>query len=109
ITMAPYLLECIVLDYYERVSSKASAFVDLELPGVLAHVASAVLSTVTDPKRIQSDINTLTWEDRLSISSRAGEDAKRSAEARRLEDAGQHRESIDVWRRVLGDGFPEYG
>lgn len=109
VTMAPYVLECIVLDYYEQALSKASAYVDIALPGLFTHVSSAVLGAVYDPKRIQGDINLLSWDDRVSISARAQEDAQRAMEARRLEDGGNHRASIGVWRQVFGDGYPRYG
>jgi hypothetical protein len=109
VTMAPYVWECIILDYYEQALGKASAFVDLELPGLFTYVSSAVLGAVYDPKRIQGDINPLSWDDRVSISARAGQDAQRAAQARRLEDGGNHREAIGVWRQVFGEDFPTFG
>jgi hypothetical protein len=104
-----YLLECIVLSYYEAALNKASSYVDVEAVSLLAHISTAVTKPIYDPKRIQGDINELTWEERIAISARASTDANRAAEARRLEDAGNHRQAISRWREILGSHFPEFG
>lgn len=108
-SMQSYLLECIILSYYESALYKASAYVDLEIPTLLAHISMAVLSPVYDPKRIQGDINTLSSDDRFVIAIRASADTKKANEARTLEGAGKQRESINKWGEIFGSDFPKYG
>lgn len=108
-TMPSYMLECIVLGYYETTGRKAAGFVDLEAAGLFDHIASAVFGHVPDPKGIQGDLNTLDWEARAAISARASEDQGRAIIARELEEAKDYRASIGRWRDIFGPEFPSYG
>lgn len=107
-SMSSYLLECMVMDYYEGRATKAVRWVDMEIPGVLAHIASAVLGTVNDPKRIQGDLNTLDRSERWSIRARALQDETKAREARQLEEAKNHKDSISKWGEVFGKEFPKF-
>lgn len=109
LSMPSYLLECIVLDYYEARASAASEFPDLDLAAIFDHVASAVFGPVEDPKGIQSDLNDLDMETKISISSRAALDSIRANEARDLERSKRYADSIDKWREIFGNNFPNYG
>lgn len=104
-----YLLECIILSYYESKLSPASNCVDIEIPSVLSHIAGAILYDIQDPKGIQGSINHLAWEDRVKISNRAIDDAAKANRARRAETDGDHEKSIGLWREVFGPAFPVYG
>jgi hypothetical protein len=106
-TMPSYLAECIVLDYFER--SSASHYVDIEVPPLLEHIAGAVLGSVSDPKGIESNINGLSYADRLAISARATSDGLKARRARSEESGGDHRSSIATWREIFGPAFPQYG
>jgi hypothetical protein len=108
-SMPSYLLECIVLNHYEPGFNQASQFVDLEVGPLLSHVANAVLRQVDDPKGIQGDINSLTWDARLQISSRASSDSSKAYAASRAETGGDHKESIRLWGEIFGPSFPSYG
>jgi hypothetical protein len=109
-SMSSYVLETMVLDYYTTRSDadKASQFVDLEFPRVLEYIASHIYSQVNDPKSIQGDINNLSWDERTKISSRATADKQEALEARRLENAGDQKGSIQHWQKVFGGEFPAY-
>lgn len=108
-SMGSYLLEAMILHYYfVNRTTKASQYVDLEIPTILNHIKSAVLGSVNDPKEIQGDINTLAWDDRLKIYSRADSDYQRAVEARNLETAEKHKESIQKWGEIFGSAFPKY-
>ena len=51
-SMGSYLLENMVLDYYETLFiHKASSFVDMEIPRVLRHIRDSVYGPVADPNR----------------------------------------------------------
>jgi hypothetical protein len=64
---------------------------------------------VNDPKGIQGDINSLSWDDRTKISIRASTDQQRALEARQLETNKDHKGSINKWREIFGSDFPTYG
>lgn len=107
-----YLLECMVLDYYESNPNSASKFVDLELPGVFQYLSNAVFNVVRDPKGFSSDLNTLSFEDKFKICLKANSDLMKANEARMLErssPSGTYRESINKWREIFGPEFPAYG
>lgn len=107
-TVSSYLLESMILSHYEAGHS-TTAFVDLEVAPILNSIAIGVLSPVIDPKRIQGDINTTSFADRVAVSARASQDAAIAAEARQQELAHNHRESIRLWTRIFGPQFPAYG
>lgn len=108
-SMESYLLEAMILNYYfVNRSTKASQYVDLEIPNILNHIKSAVLGSVNDPKEIQGDINTLSWEDRLKIYTRADSDYQKAVEARNLETTDKQKESIQKWGEIFGSAFPKY-
>jgi hypothetical protein len=108
-TMPPYAFECMVLDYYRTKALLASEFVDLEIRDLLPALSTAVWLSVWDPKGIQGDLNTLTPLERLSISTRARDDAAVAVRARTAESAGDHATSIRLWREIFGSEFPAYG
>jgi hypothetical protein len=108
-TIPAYLLESMVLDYYALRPTKATAFVDIEAVPLLTYISNAILGPVSDPKRIQGDINSVPWVERLSIANRAAEDARRASAARAAENSGDHRVSIRIWQDVFGPDFPSYG
>lgn len=108
-SMSSYLLETIILDYYETKATKASQFVDLEIAPVLEYISTHIYSSVNDPKGIQGDINSLSWDDRTKISVRASTDQQRALEARQLETNKDHKGSINKWREIFGSEFPTYG
>ena len=108
-TMSSYLLENIVLNYYDNTFS-CSEYIDLELPNVFQAVRDAILSTVPDPKGFQNDLNELDFADKLKIYIRSGLDKDKALEARRLEtDCETHKQCINKWREIFGSEFPEYG
>lgn len=108
-SMSSYLLETMILDYYSAKAGKASQFVDLEIPSVLAYIATAVHSQVNDSKAIQGNINDLSWDERNKISARATSDKQKVDQARALESSGDHKGSIEKWGEVFGNDFPSYG
>lgn len=108
-TIPSYLLECIVVDFFDRSQVAATQYVDLHMEDVLRDLQWAILRAVADPKGIATDINDVDVLDRLSVSERARLDAERVALARAHESNGEHRRSLSIWRDIFGDEFPEYG
>jgi len=107
-TMSSYLIENMILDYYDNKNGKVSDYVDLEIPDVLNYISTNVYYQVNDPKNIQGNINDLAYEDKVKISDRAKQDNKKSVEARNFETNQDHKSSINKWREIFGDKFPEY-
>mgnify|MGYP001066077101 CR=1 FL=1 len=107
-TMSSYLLENIVLNHY-KYRTDCSSFVDLSLADIFNHISLAVHQVVPDPKGFQGDLNNLTYEQRISISTRANQDYLKALEARRLEQNKDEQSSINKWRDIFGLEFPAYG
>jgi len=108
-TMGSYMLEAIVLNYYEPRSTAASSFVHVEIPGILIHIAKAIREPVWDPKNIQGDINNLSADDRKKVSDRAVSDCEKAIAARTLEINGDQKGAISKWAEIFGGDFPIYG
>jgi hypothetical protein len=108
-TMRSYLLECIVLDLYESQLNQVSARPEVEIPRVLRHISHKVLLDFNDPKGIQGNINTLSWEDRLQISAKASTHVQDAETALNEQARGEERAAIIRWREVFGSDLPAYG
>lgn len=107
-TMGSYLLENMILNYYEGRTDKASSYVDLEIQGVLNYINYNIMNPVYDPKGIQGDINNLSFEDRQKIQNRTYTDYYKAGDARSLENDKDYEGSINKWREIFGDQFPKY-
>lgn len=107
-SMSSYLIENMILDFYSTRSTKASKFVDLEVPEVLKYIQTAVFYQVNDPKEIQGNINNLSSEDSEKISKRAYYDCVNALEAMELKRKGEHKSSIVKWGEIFGMSFPTY-
>jgi hypothetical protein len=108
-SMSSYLLETMILNYYSAQTTKASQYVDIEIPKVLAYIATSVQYQVNDPKGIQGNINNLIWDDINKISARAASDKQKADQARSFETSGDHKASIQKWGEIFGSEFPTYG
>ena len=110
VNIGSYLLEAMILYYYESKSNNTcSEYVDLELENVFNYLANSITNTVADPKNIQSNINDVEYYSRYSLSEKFKKFAQLSSDARQLEKEEKHKESINAWKKVLGDNFPDYG
>lgn len=107
-SIGSYLLETMILNYYEG-RDNCSQFVDMELAGLFNHLGLHVLSMVNDHKGIQGDINHLSWEERIKVSSKFYSEATLVNEARQFEIDKEQEKSINKWREVFGSSFPSFG
>ncbi len=108
-TMPSYLIECMVLGFYEDQWTQAAVRPEVEVPRVLRHIALSILGTFEDPKGIQGNINNLSWEDRSEISSKASSHAQSADSALAEQASGDERGAINHWRDVFGTDLPAYG
>lgn len=104
-----YLLECMILSYYENREEKENYWLDLEFRDLLYFLSSKIKGSVPDPKGLQGDLNTLSIFDRVKISEALSEAYGKAQEASSLEITNNdQRASINKWREVLGTSFPQY-
>ena len=111
-SMGSYLLENIILNFYDAKIFVASSYIDIELPSVFLHIRDSIYSAVPDPKGFQADLNDLSLEDREKIWDRANLDYTRAIDARSLEaksTSGTHKECMEKWAEIFGPEFPDYG
>ena len=106
--VASYAFENMVLTHYEGRFDEVSQYVDMEVPKVLEYVATAIYNPIQDPKGIQGDLNDLEFEQKVKVSGRASDDAKKAREAWAFESNGDHKSAIGKWREVFGPSFPSY-
>jgi hypothetical protein len=107
-TMSSYLLENLILNYYDSQVNCASQYVDIEIPNILNYISTNIYYNVNDPKNIQGNINSLSYEEKVKISDRAKLDYQKSIDARKLENDNEHEKSIKKWTEIFGDKFPKY-
>ncbi|EHN70761.1 hypothetical protein [Aliivibrio fischeri] len=105
-TMTSYLLENMILDYYE--ANSVNSYIDWDIKAVLRYISNNIFSVVQDPKGIQGNLNVLTYEQQVSIQKRANDDIARLQEAGNYEFEDPKR-AINLWRIVFGNNFPTYG
>lgn len=105
-TMGSYLLENMILDFYE--TNSVTSYIDWDVKALLIYISNAIFFSVEDPKGIQGNINNLSFEEKWSISQRAIADIARIKEAGDFEFSDTKR-AIDQWRIVFGNNFPTYG
>lgn len=105
-TMSSYFLENLILNHYDSYGITSSSYIYVELPSLFAVIKNKVHNALYDPKGYQGDINHLSWAERNSIQTRAKLDYDRAVEARQLETAGKHKESIAKWGEIFGPNFP---
>lgn len=107
-SMQSYLLENMVLDYFEAKGS-ASNYLDIDIINVFGYIKDAIWSNVNDPKGIQGNLNNLSYEDKKKISDKATSDYEVALGAFEFEKQKDQNKAINEWRRVFGTDFPTYG
>lgn len=106
-TIPSYLLETMILNYYDALSEKDNYWVDLEFKSVVQYISNKILDDVDDPKGMQGNINYFTTEERNKISEKAKSAYDKSVEASGLESTDQ-KSAINKWCEIFGDKFPKY-
>jgi hypothetical protein len=106
--MPSYVLECLLLQYFESVDS-VSKFIDLRFRDILLYIKDNIWYSIDDPKEIQGDLNTLTYDEKLKISNKAKSDYDKANEAIAAEtNEKNHKKAIKKWAEIFGDEFPDY-
>jgi len=83
--------------------------IDLRFRDVLYYIKDNIWYSINDPKEIQGDLNTLTYDEKLKISNKAESDYEKATEAISAEiDDKDHEKAIKKWAEIFGSEFPEY-
>lgn len=109
-TMASYVLETMVLDYFEQTTSDSIEYVDIRFRKVLNYIGNNILYEVQDSKGIQGNINnSMTYSEKLKIQNVAREDYNKSVDAINAETQEKnHKKAISIWGDIFGERFPKY-
>ena len=107
-TIKSYLLECMILDIYEKKKKQDSYWIDLEFEELLYFLSRSIMNNVDDPKGIQGNLNCYSISERLKISKALSEAYFKACKARQFEAEKNHKGAISVWGEILGDSFPDY-
>lgn len=105
ITIPSYLLEVIILNYYDRQYFNGNWEIDDNLKLVFGEIATEILGSVMDPKGIQGNINTLEGEDRLKISTFFDKITKEAGNAVLQRIIGNEQAAIEIWSSIFGEQF----
>ena len=109
-SISSYLLENIILDYYEKYKKdQVASCTDQEIPYIFLYLYKNIWSSVNDPKGIQGNLNNLTDEEKKKISSRSYSDYKKAMMALDFRSDGDRKKCIKKWGEIFGPDFPEYG
>ncbi|OYU93845.1 MAG: nucleotidyltransferase [Bacteroidetes bacterium B1(2017)] len=108
-TIPSYLLENMILNYYEIQNIKATSYVDMEFIKVMDYLVNAIYNYISDPKGIQGNLNNLSFDEKSNISNAALKYSDLAQEARRYEKNEDHKSAISKWSEVFGNTFPSYG
>lgn len=107
-TIPSYLLETMILNYYDFGNRKATSYVDIEIPHIIAYIYTNIMNEVNDPKGIQGNINNLSYDEKIRIKVKANTDFIKVKKARQLESEEDINGSIKLWSEILGNKFPKY-
>lgn len=107
-TIPSYLLENIILNFYDNIFSPDIEYIEVEVMRILHQIEEKILSDIYDPKRIQGNINNLTKDQREKISNKAKNDYLIAYKALCLENEKKHEKAINKWKEIFGSEFPNY-
>ena len=102
------LLEAMVFNYCKSKFSPLSEFSDLDISGALQAIHENVLIECIDPIGFRGDLNSLSKEDRDTISKQAFSDYLKAKSARNFEKTNKVDRSIDKWSELFGPEFKKY-
>lgn len=106
ITIPSYLLEVIILNYYDNQYFNGNWQIDNELQKIFREISSRITSDVSDPKGIQGNINTLGWEDRNKVFAFFTKKADEALDAVLQRIVGNDQAAIEIWGSIFGEDFP---
>lgn len=106
VTIPSYLLEVIILNYYDDQQFNGTWRIDDELQNIFRKIGSSIYFDVLDPKEIQGNINSLDREERAKASDFWGKEADIALNAVLQRIMGNEQAAIDIWGDIFGEDFP---
>lgn len=108
-TMPSYLLEAMVMNYCQG-AFEYSKFIHVEFKNFLQYLTNNIFNSVTDPKGIQGNINTLSYGQKNSIYQKSSFDYAKACKATYAEiHEKDYTKAIKIWSEIFGGEFPTYG
>ena len=108
-TISSYMLECMILNRYENMSTSDKWWIDVEFMNTLQYLSMAIYNSVNDPKGIQGDLNSFSYSEKSKISEALSNAHSKAVEAFNLEAiVKDQKAAVKKWKEVLGLGFPDY-
>jgi len=108
-TIPSYLFENIVLNFAEQLN-ELSDYIDFNLRDFWYYLKDAIYNEVQDPKGFQGNLNVLSFDDQIKISSKANDTYTIALEAIHFEtQENNQKKAINKWREIFGNEFPTYG
>lgn len=105
VTIPSYLLEVIILNYYDTQYFNGIWNIDDNLKSIFREIATQIWNDVADPKEIQGNINTLDQGDRYNIATFFNKEADKAGDAVRQRIIGNEQAAIDIWSNIFGEEF----
>jgi hypothetical protein len=107
-TIPSYLFENLVLNFFDS-KTEISKWIDVNLINFWLHLKTEIYNTVSDPKGFQTNLNTLSYDDRVKISNKASDTYTKGYDAYMIETKEKNQEkAINKWSEIFGDKFPTY-
>lgn len=103
INISSYLLENIVLDYFETQfiwSTKRT-----QLKAFFNYLSSAIYNPVWDPKGLQGDLNNLLHSKKISIEEKSNKCMNAATQAIKFEDEKEYEKADKQWQLIFGDKY----
>ncbi|MCL2284616.1 MAG: hypothetical protein FWC26_14980 [Fibromonadales bacterium] len=109
-TMSSYVLETMIVDYFDKLLGKIPQWIEQRFGDVLCFIANNIYLPIFDSKGIEGNINTLTWDEMVKIQNRAKSDCEKAYFAIYTETMEKNQQkAINIWRGIFGEEFPTYG
>lgn len=105
VTIPSYLLEVIILNYYDTQYFNGTWSIDDNLKSIFREIATQIRNDIADPKEIQGNINTLDWEDRYNIATFFDKETDKARDAVLQRIIGNEQAAIDIWSNIFGEEF----
>lgn len=107
-TIGSYLFENLVINYSNS-KTELSQWIDYDIKNFFSYLSTAIWNTVNDPKGFQGDLNDFSYIEKSSISQKAEWAYNKAIEAINAEVEGKDtQKSINKWREIFGNDFPQY-
>lgn len=103
INFSSYLLENIVLNYFENEIIWPTKRTQLQ--AFFNYLSSAIYNPVWDPKGLQKDLNDLQYSKKMSIEEKSNKCMNAATQAIKFEDEREFEKADKQWRIIFGEDY----